>query len=98
MRAPGFAPGDEPAVLDDEGAALLVLPELVPEGEVWIAYPSPTEGVIVLREGAASTETELARLEQAHRQHSRSLFTRPVRVTRRGFSPVEWPSGEEVSP
>lgn len=95
---PGFAPGDEPAVLDDEGAALLVLPELVPEGEVWIAYPSPTEGVIVLREGAASTETELARLEQAHRQHSRSLFTRPVRVTRRGFSPVEWPSGEEVSP
>ncbi|HEY8430406.1 MAG TPA: hypothetical protein VIL20_18630 [Sandaracinaceae bacterium] len=93
---PGFAPGDEPALLDDAGAAILVLPELVPDGDAWIAFPLAGEGLVVMREGAASTRAELARLKDA--AGSAPLFERPVRVTRRGFEPFEWPSGRTTSP
>lgn len=89
---PGFAPSDDPAVLDDEGAALLSLPELVPQGAAWIAYPLPGEGLVVMREGAASTAAELERIERAHRALEAPTFTRPVRVTQRGFTPLDWPS------
>ena len=89
---PGFAPGDEPALLDDEGAALLALPALVPAGHAWIAYPLRGEGLVVLMEGAASTAAELERLERAHQALDAPLFARPVRVTARGFTPLDWPS------
>src|SRR5690606_23790333 len=89
---PAFAPGEDPALLDNEGAALLALPELVPPGQAWIAYPLRGEGLIVLLEGAASTPAELERLDRAHHALEAPVFSRPVRVTARGFTPIEWPS------
>lgn len=96
---PGFAPGDDPAVIDDHGAAILALPELVPAGEAWIAYPMPGEGLVVMREGATSTRDELARLERESKDGEARLFDKPVRVSRRGFEPLEWPSsGRSTDP
>jgi len=89
---PGFAPGDDPALLDDGGAALLALPELVPAGHAWIAYPLRGEGLLVLKEAAPSTAAELERLDRAHHALDAPLFARPVRVTARGFTPLDWPS------
>src|SRR5690606_34831563 len=94
---PGFAPGDDPAVLDDDGAAILALPDLVPADDAWIAFPLAGEGLVVMREGAPSTRAELARLKDAA-AGAAPLFERPVRVTRRGFEPFEWPSGRATDP
>jgi hypothetical protein len=91
---PGFAPTNEPAILDDAGAALLVLPELVPLADAWIVYPLAGEGLIVMRETAPTTRDELLKLEKAHKETKAPLFDRPVRVSRRGFEPFEWPSAE----
>lgn len=85
----GFRPTEQPAVLDGGAAALLALPELVPEGESWIALPTGDGALIVLREGADSTEDELRRL--ARELGAEPLFHRPVRVRRRGFEPARWP-------
>jgi hypothetical protein len=90
---PSFAPSDEPAVLEDEQAAtLLVLPELVPAGEAWIAFALRGEGLIVMREGAPSTREELRRLDRARHDDPKPIFTRPLRITKRGFEPLDWPS------
>lgn len=91
---PGFAPGDEPALLDDP-SSILALPELVPLGHAWVAYPVRGEGLFVLREGAPSTGAELARLRAL--SGGDPVFERPVRVTRRGFEPLEWPSAERTT-
>jgi hypothetical protein len=90
----GFAPGDEPAVLDDDGAALLVLPELVPPGDAWLAFPLAGEGLVVMRERAASTPAELARL---HRARQGAALSRPVRISKGGFAPVDWPPNDRVT-
>ncbi|MFK7991783.1 MAG: hypothetical protein AB8I08_37545 [Sandaracinaceae bacterium] len=86
----GFAPGAHPAYLDGGETALLLLPELVPSGESWLAYPTHEGELIVMREGAASTDTELTRLH--NERHAEDPLHRPVRVRRRGFEPVPWPS------
>jgi hypothetical protein len=96
---PGFAPGEDPALLDDVGAALLALPELVPPSGAWIAYPLRGEGLVVLGEAAASTPAELERLDRAHHALEAPIFARPVRITSRGFTPVDWPSkGQPTGP
>ncbi len=96
---PGFAPSVEPALLDDaDGAAVLALPDLVPAGETWLAYPLRGEGLIVMRESEPSTHAELARLGRAHRADPHPIFERPVRITRRGFEPVDWPEGRATNP
>ncbi|MBX3272920.1 MAG: hypothetical protein KF729_21840 [Sandaracinaceae bacterium] len=86
----GFAPTDEPAWLDGGAAALLCLPSLVPHGAAWLAYPEPDGALVVLREDAPGTAEELARL--ATERGDAPLFDRPVRVTRGGFAPAEWPA------
>ncbi|MCA9610346.1 MAG: hypothetical protein KC619_32345, partial [Myxococcales bacterium] len=88
---PGFAPTDEPAWLDGGAAAVLLLPDLVPHGEAWIAYPDADGALVVMKEGASTTDEELARLAAA--RGDEPLFDRPVRVTRHGFAPAEWPAG-----
>ena len=88
---PGFAPGEEPAILDGNAAALLVLPELLSPGEAWIAFPTGQGELVVMREGASSTESELRRL--AKDRSETPLFERPVRVRHSGFSPSNWPKG-----
>jgi hypothetical protein len=91
----GFAPTDQPAVLDDAGAAaLLALPEMVQVGDAWIAYPLRGEGLVVMREGVPSTSQELARLKREHDGDASPVFPHPVRITRKGFAPYEWPSSE----
>jgi hypothetical protein len=93
---PGFAPGDEPALLDDPSlSTILALPELVPIGHAWIAYPVRGEGLFVMREESPSTRGELVRLAQA--RGSEPVFERPVRVSRRGFEALEWPSAERTT-
>ncbi|HBQ18284.1 MAG TPA: hypothetical protein DEF51_46540 [Myxococcales bacterium] len=87
---PGFAPGRAPAYLDDGVPALLLLPELVPDGESWLAIAQPDGALVVLREGTDRTERDLARLRA---ELEGGLFDAPVRVRRSGFEPAEWPTG-----
>ncbi|HJL14668.1 MAG TPA: hypothetical protein RMH99_03370 [Sandaracinaceae bacterium LLY-WYZ-13_1] len=86
---PGFGPGADPAILDDGADALLALPELVPAGESWLAYPLEDGALVVLREGAEGAEEELRRLAD---EPGAAGFERPVRVRRRGFEPADWPA------
>lgn len=88
---PGFAPGDEPAFLDGGAAAILLLPELVPPAAAWIAFPAEDGSLVVMRDGAASTEPELRRL--AGERGEDALFDKPVRVRSSGFAPHAWPDG-----
>ncbi len=93
---PGFSPGEEPAVLDDPTlSTILALPELVPVGHAWITYPVRGEGLFVMREDLSSTRAELLRL--ARDRDTEPVFERPVRVTRRGFEPFEWPSADRTT-
>jgi hypothetical protein len=95
---PGFAPGDHPAVLDDEsGVIVLALPDAVPPLEAWIAYPLRGEGLVVMREGASTTRDELLRLARAHKEDPKPVFASPVRVSKRGFMPFDWPDEKRTT-
>ena len=68
----------------------LLLPELVPDGESWLAIAQPDGALVVVREGTDRTERDLARLRA---ELEGGLFDAPVRVRRSGFEPAEWPTG-----